>query len=125
MKILGIDYGESKIGLAISEGILVEPLGVVGIRDIRDEILDVCRKESIERIVVGLPEGKLLEKAKQFGNMLRKLTGVLVEFQDETLTTWDAIAKMKEVGKRLKKEDAIAAAVILQGYLETHKINNV
>ncbi|MFZ5365715.1 MAG: Holliday junction resolvase RuvX [Patescibacteria group bacterium] len=118
MKILGIDYGERKIGLAISEGVLAEPLKIV---KSNRQIVSICQKEGIEKIVVGISEGKMAERARKFGRGLGKITGLPVKFQDETLTSQEAVAKMKEIGKRVKDEDAISAALILQEYLETQK----
>lgn len=118
MRILGIDFGEKKIGLAISEGMLAEPLGIISITNDQLPIIKLCQREKIEQIVVGLPEGRLAARVKKFASELAKLTGLPVEFQDETLTSQDAIAKMKEIGKKIKDEDAIAAALILQSYLD-------
>jgi len=127
MKILGIDFGQRKIGLAITEGFLAQPLGIVSISNIknkqslllRNKILNICQRQEIEKIVVGLPEGRLATEVKKFASQLGKLTDLPVEFQDETLTSQEAVAKMREIGKKLKDEDAIAAALILQSYLDT------
>lgn len=128
MKILGIDFGQRKIGLAITEGFLAEPLGIIEIkncptkRDLASPeqlgISRICQEQDIEKIVIGLPEGRLAAKVEKFASQLGKLTDLPVEFQDETLTSQEAVAKMREIGKKLKDEDAIAAALILQGYLD-------
>lgn len=118
MRVLGIDYGEKKIGLAIADGPLAEPLGVINKKSWESRIGMVCEKQGIEKIIVGVSEGKMANKTKKFGEMLGKITGLPVEYHDETLTTKEAIAKMEEIGKRLKAEDAISAALILQEYLD-------
>jgi putative Holliday junction resolvase len=120
MRILGIDFGEKKIGLAFSEGLLAEPVGVM--KSFK-EVVKFCQKQEIEKIVIGLSEGESARRQKRFGQRLAELTGLLVEFQDETLTTQEALRKMKEVGKKVKgrKEDAFAASLILQGYLDRLK----
>jgi len=126
MRILGIDYGLKKIGLAISEGELAEPLGVINaIRNTQyaiRKIKAICDKDGIEKIVVGISEGKMAEKQRKFGRELAKITSLSVEFQDETLTSQDAIAKMIQAGKRRKFrrqfQDAVAAAIILQSWLD-------
>lgn len=123
MKVLGIDFGLAKIGLAMADDSLAQPLKVVsnGERGMA-RIARVVRQEQIERIVVGVSEGKMGQKAREYGRDLGRITGVEVVFQDETLTTQEAIAKMVEAGKRKKyrqeKEDAFAAALILQSYLD-------
>lgn len=118
MKILAVDFGLAKIGLAISEGALAEPLGIIDIRNWELGISRICQEQKIEKIVVGISEGKMAERQKEFAKEIEKIAGLPVEFQDETLTTSEAIAKMKEIGKRVKDEDAISAALILQSYLD-------
>ena len=119
MRILGIDFGEAKIGLAISEGDLAEPLGIIGVRDWESQIRRICQEQKIEKIVVGISEGEMAEKTKKFAVELGKAINLPVELQDETLTTSEAVAKMREIGKKIKDEDAISAALILQAYLDT------
>ncbi|MBI4999363.1 Holliday junction resolvase RuvX [Candidatus Gottesmanbacteria bacterium] len=122
MKILGIDYGEKKIGLAISEGKLAEPLGVFSIKYLVLSIKRICQKEKIEKIVIGISEGKMAEKTRNFAKELKQITGLSVEFWNETLTTQQAVKKMIEAGKAKRRrkldEHAIAAALILQDYLD-------
>jgi putative Holliday junction resolvase len=126
MKILGIDYGLKKIGLAISEGELAEPLGVINaIRNTQyaiRKIKAICGKYDIDKIVVGLPESGIVDKIKHFAGELAKITGLPVVFQDEVLTSKDAIAKMIEGGRKRKFrrqfQDAVAAAIILQSYMD-------
>jgi putative Holliday junction resolvase len=128
MKILGIDFGTKRIGLAIAQEGLVTPLVVITcgsrhspIRLIRliSQIGQICQEEGVEKIVVGVSEGRSAKEAKAFGQKLAK-KGWPVEFADETLTTAAALVKMKTVGKKWKdKADAIAAALILENYLST------
>lgn len=119
MKILGIDFGLSKMGLALSEGSLSEPYGIISAQGWEKTLKRICEEERIEKIVVGLAGDKIGEKQSQFGQKLAKLMGLSVEFQDETLTSQEALAKMRQIGKKIKDEDAIAAALILQSYLDT------
>lgn len=126
MKILGIDYGLSKIGLAISEGELVQPLVVIqNSPKLISEISKIFQKYQIEKFVIGLPEGNLGEKVKEFAGQLLLSTGIMFEFKDETLTTQQALAKMIEAkkGKMVRRscKDAFAAACILQEYLEERR----
>lgn len=133
MKILGIDYGRKKIGLAVgdSESRFVEPLLVLTSSKFKvpafvktmagRQISKLISENNIETIVVGLPSGKIDEKVKTFGKTLGKSTGVPVEYFDETLTTKDAqkllIASGRKRKSRREKEDAIAAAIMLESYL--------
>lgn len=125
-RILGIDFGLKKIGLAKTDGYLAEPLETLKVNQTPDRLLSqinlLCQKEKIERIVIGLPDSGLVEKIKKFGHDLGKMSGLPIDYQPETLTTKEAIAKMKQAGlrqkSRKKKEDAIAAALILQSWLD-------
>jgi len=118
MKILAIDFGLKKIGLAVSEGILAEPLGIV---KKKEQIKKICERYKIEKIVIGLSEGKMAQKTKQFGQKLSRETGLPVVYQDETLTSREAQNLMIKIGKskkgRKKGDHAIAAALILNEYL--------
>ena len=119
MKLLGIDFGEKKIGLAMAESGLVEPLGVV--KKLK-AISRICQEQGIEKIIIGLSEGKMAKKTRQFGEQLANLTGLPIKYQDETLTSEEAKRIMVKIGKPKKKRqrqiDAIAAALILESYLE-------
>lgn len=122
MKYLGVDYGLAKIGLAISEGEIAEPLAAIDIRNWESVISNICSRQGIEKIIIGISENKMAEKTKKFGEELAKLTGLPVEYYDETLSSQQAVQKMNEAGKpRMKKkssEHPIAAAIILQAYLD-------
>lgn len=121
MKYLGIDYGEAKIGVAISEGELASPHGVFR-HGQNNLIVLFCQRNKIERIIIGLSEGKMAQKTKKFGEKLQKLTGLPVVYQDETLTSQTAAKKMLEAGKAKMRRridgHAAAAALILQDWLE-------
>lgn len=121
MKYLGIDYGEAKIGLAVSSGEIATPQGVIGRRQLKALAL-FCQQNKIEKIMIGLSEGRIAEKTKRFGQELAKLTGLPVEYYDETLSSQQAREKMIEAGKPQRKkkldEHALSAAIILQDYLD-------
>ncbi|MBM3205242.1 Holliday junction resolvase RuvX [Candidatus Shapirobacteria bacterium] len=126
MKILGIDFGLKKIGLALGEGQLAQPFDVLKIKKnplrILPRLVSLCQQKEVEKIVIGLPETGLVKQIKEFGQELENLSGLPVFFHPETLTTQDALAKMKQAGIRRKarqqKEDACAAALILQDWLD-------
>jgi len=125
MKTLGIDWGKHKVGLAISAGKLADPTEVIKYKDEKALIDRLCRivlKNKIEKMIVGVSEGKSAKKAKKFGEQLSTTVGLPVEFVDETLTSKDAMQMAIKAGvprdRRAKMEDAFAAAIILQRYLD-------
>lgn len=125
LKILGIDWGKAKIGLAISEGVLAEPLQVVKYssqEEALEKTSDIIKKEGIEEIVIGISEGESEALAREFGSLLEGKLGIKVNFENETLTTVEAEAQAIEAGvpreRRKKMEDAYSAAIILQSYLD-------
>lgn len=128
MTILGIDYGQKRIGLALSEAGIAEPLEVIqNLPSSLTKILRICTDNRVEEIVIGLSEGILGEEIKEFAAHLSPLVDLPVIFQDETLTTRTAIAKMIEGNKSRKvrqtKKDAFAAACLLQEYLDERRGN--
>ncbi len=127
MKIIGIDYGRSKVGLAIAESEvrLSEPLEVVRVASYSDclvKLVKIIRAHEVERIVVGVSEGKIAEEARKLGKDLGMKLDILCDYKDESLTTHDAqeISKMLGHGpkKRREMEDAFSASIILQSYLD-------
>jgi putative Holliday junction resolvase len=125
MIVLGIDYGKRKIGVAVSSGIIAQPLGVLRVSS-RNELLrkikEVFLREGAERVVVGISEGRMKEEQLEFVHELSKELGIKVETWDETLSTKDAqtlslLAGVKRK-RREKSEDAFAAAVVLQSFLD-------
>jgi len=132
MNILGIDFGLKKIGLALadSQSKLAIPWGTMEVKSNLDEVVekikDLCHREKVGKIIIGLPESGLVEKIKRFGDNLTQVTNLPVFYEDESLTSKEALAKMIESGikkkARRKKEDQIAAALILQNYLERNNV---
>ena len=119
-KTLGIDYGRSKIGLATSDGPLAEPFKVVRYNNKEsaiEEIKKIIEKENIEKVVVGVSEGEMAEESKLFAKEFN------AETFDETLTSQDAQILSREAGigrkKRGEMEDAYAATIMLQNYLDS------
>ena len=134
MNLLGIDYGEKKIGLALTAGEFSRPFCVLRVSSIKGQVLqikDICESEEVEQIVVGLStldlDAPINTKIKFFVGELQKVVNLPVVFQDETLSSQNALQKMIEAGKGMKKrreEDAFAAAIILQDYLDKLKVQN-
>jgi putative Holliday junction resolvase len=123
--VIGIDFGQRKIGIATAESPLAEPHSVIRVINFDDAVSKcvlLIEKLIPEKIVVGLSEGEMAKESKKFGKVLEELTNIPVTFADETLSSWEAQQKSIEAGKkRLKRkqmEDAYAAAVMLQNYLD-------
>ena len=129
MKFIGIDYGQSKIGLALgdSESGVATPYGVVknlGWNNAIDQLKGICEKERIEKIVIGIPvnpeemESDQIKKIRDFISLLSEKTGLEVREQDERFSTQEA-QKLIEKGK--SKDDDLSAMLILQGYFDSLK----
>lgn len=116
MKYLGVDFGVRRIGLAISEGELASPWQIVDAK----KFSEIIKKNNFEKIIVGLPEGKMGKNVVRFVSSLRK-QGFEVETADETLSSKKALDVMAKQGigqKKRRSNDATAAAIILQNYLD-------
>lgn len=124
MKYLGIDFGLKRIGLAISEGDLASPWKILEVNNFSgaiEQVSAVIKDGGFEKIIVGLPEGKMGKNIIRFVNTLRK-QGFAVETADETLSSKNALQVMIKQGVGQKKRhsnDAAAAAIILQDYLDS------
>ena len=126
MTILGIDWGEAKLGLALSVGRIAEPYEVVRYSDtkiLKETLAEIIKSQNVDKIVVGVSEGKSGEAAKVFGQEIGKL-GTQVVFFDESLSTLEARELSRQAGIKRKKaralEDAFAAAVMLQSFLDSY-----
>jgi putative Holliday junction resolvase len=130
---LGLDIGDKRIGVALSDpgGILASPLTIINCKDeIADieAVISIISQQQVKQIVVGLPYsmdgslGKQAEKVKTFTQRLCSYTEVPIELRDERLTTVSARRLMQAISPRKTRkktqDDAIAAAVILQSYLD-------
>ncbi len=124
MRYLGIDFGLKHLGLAIADGPLAEPFGEKKYSQqekLFNYLNSVIIQQQINKIVIGLPEGKLAESVKNFAKKLTELSGREVVFQDETLSTKEAKAKLIAAHAPQKKrrfDHSAAAALILQDYLD-------
>lgn len=137
MRIIGIDYGDSRIGVAVSDenGKLAFDICVVdatlGRKYAVTELIKIIEKYSADTLVVGLPtnmngtRGDRVVKTEKFTKALKEVAPDLtIVFEDERLTTKYADRLMLESGKHQKQKgvsDKLAAMIILQGYLD--KIN--
>ena len=133
-RILGIDYGEKRVGLAVSDssGTIALPLEILPrssqfIQSVKELMVD----KDVDRIVVGLPrnmDGSLGPKAREvlaFKEELQEECRVPVETWDERLTTVQAIGELRRAGASRRKQaqtvDRIAAQILLQSYLDSRK----
>jgi putative holliday junction resolvase len=136
MPIAAIDFGQKRIGLAITDGDGqgAYPLGMLERRSLKHD-LDAIRSQfaerGVSRIVVGLPlnmdgsEGPSARAARAFAEHLGSATGLPVEMFDERLTSYEAEERLRgaAVSRVAKKalRDAVAAAIILEGWLEKRR----
>lgn len=127
MSILALDFGQKKIGVAISYfSQLAKPFGVYSRKELINQIAEIIKTQKVTEIIIGLPEGKMRAKVYGFGAILEKNIGIKPIFTDETLTSQEAQKDLiiKGVGrkKRRKQEDAYAACLILERYLSEKEI---
>lgn len=131
-RILAVDYGRKRIGLALSDELelTAQPLAIlerVNRREDLSRLRDICRKHSVGRIVVGHPvhmsgaAGEMAEEAARFALRLHKELDIEVELLDERLTSWEAgqiVGETRGAGRRKDQpKDDVAAAVLLREFL--------
>ena len=140
MRIMGLDYGSKTVGIAVSDTLLITAQSVEIIRRESENKLrktlarieELIAEYQVTKLVLGLPtnmnntEGIRVEKTKEFKAMLERRTGLEVVLWDERLTTVAADKAMMEAGIRREDRknyvDKIAAAFILQGYLDSQTL---
>jgi putative holliday junction resolvase len=135
-RVLAIDYGRRRIGLALSDelGVTARPLTTM-VRvnrqaDLR-RLRQICREHSVAHIIVGHPlllsgqAGEMAGEAARFAARLKKETGIETELIDERLTSWQAEQTVGQTpsARRAKRKslDEIAAAILLRDYLDQMK----
>ena len=134
MKALGIDHGDKRIGIAVSDdlGMLAHPLEFILTEPYEaflERLKTIMVERQIEQIVVGMPRnmdgsyGPQALKVQNFLATLKKSVAVPVQSWDERLTSISAVKNLREAGVNAKKAkekvDASAAAVMLQAYLDS------
>jgi putative holliday junction resolvase len=132
-RILGLDYGRKRIGLALSDtlNLTATPLTTITRTNRRNDIRrlrEICQTHKVARIVVGHPlhmsgeMSPMAEEAGRFAERIRKELGIEVELQDERLTSWEAQEMTRSAKSTRRKKnsplDEVAAAVLLSDYLE-------
>jgi putative Holliday junction resolvase len=133
MRILALDLGKRRIGLAISDelGITAQGLATLQRKNNRADLAEFARiikDKGVDKILVGNPlhmsgdAGRQSDSARQFGEMLARYTGLDVELWDERLTTVEASRVLRSSGigieKRAKAVDRLSAVILLQSYLD-------
>jgi putative holliday junction resolvase len=137
MRVLGIDYGDRHIGLALSDTLRItaQPFGTYRLtgrdKDDRRFFQELVARQDVQEIVIGNPlrmdgsSGTRAEKTKQFAAWLEKAVGKPIVFIDERLTTREALNLLQDRGLRGRKkkecEDQIAAVIILSTFLERQR----
>ncbi|GAA5484527.1 Holliday junction resolvase RuvX [Haloferula sargassicola] len=131
---LGLDYGDARIGVAATDplGILAHPVETIELATTNtvERIAEICSARGVATLVVGLPlnldgeEGPAAEKARAFAAKISaRLPDLPLVFVDESHTTVDASAKLREAGRNAKRQksviDQAAAVEILNRWLET------
>lgn len=136
MRILGVDFGDRNIGLAISDKLLItaQALGSYRVKNEEEDkkyFKDLVSKYEIEEIVIGLPlrmdgtPGTRVQKTQKFASWLENVLKLPIVLWDERLTTkqaLDILNQQKISGKKKKKlKDQISATIILSVYLESKR----
>jgi putative Holliday junction resolvase len=136
MRLLGIDYGMKRIGIALSDpqGTMALPFDTILVRSDGSHIKaihEIVDAYQVDKVVVGLPFnmngslGTAGDEVIRWGKQLETALGLPVVFWDERLTTSEAheiLTNMKVKGKRRKRSvDKIAASIILKGYLDSEQ----
>lgn len=131
MRTLGIDYGEKRIGVALSDPLGLTARGIATVANIEELKKVISEYDGISEIVVGLPKtmrgeiGHSAQKVLAFVEELKKISQIPIQTWDERLTSTQANRMFDEAGisekKRRGKVDEIAAVLILQNYLDFKK----
>ena len=132
MRIMAIDYGDARTGIAVSDptGFLAGFTTVIQSHkpeEVAAQVTGLAREHGVEELVLGLPknmdgtEGPRAERCRAFAQELEQASGLSVILWDERRTTIEAHAILHESGKKMKAHkrnvDAVAATLILEGYL--------
>jgi putative holliday junction resolvase len=136
VRVLAIDYGRKRIGLALSDelGVIAQPLSVLNRKNRADDLKrlrDICAQNDVGHIIVGHPvhitgeDSEMAAEAASFAARIAKALRIETEMVDERLTSWEARETLSQTGTRNKSREAVddvAAAVLLRDYLaQRHK----
>ncbi|MEO5720331.1 MAG: Holliday junction resolvase RuvX [Chthoniobacterales bacterium] len=133
-RVLGVDFGHARIGVAISDelGMLAHPFETIPAARVdaaAKRVAQIAKEKDVSRVILGLPRhmngelGEAAEEAKAFADKLRPLLSCPVMMWDERLTTTAANRALRDAGLKTKRTrgfvDQVAAQMILQGYLDS------
>lgn len=135
-KLLGLDLGERRVGIAVSDdlGMMAFPVGIVDLRhETLDAVATLVREHNADGIVAGLPktmrgeEGYQAREARAMAEELAEMVSIRIVFWDERLTSYMADRVLEGRSKKRKnrssgERDAIAAAIMLQDYLDANPL---
>jgi putative Holliday junction resolvase len=141
MRVLGVDFGERRIGLAVSDtsGTLASPVRTIDRRGsaadavtlILNALADLAHDDPIDRIIVGLPlrldgsDNDQTPRVRQLAAELASRTGLPIDLQDERLSSREAEERLamrqRDWRKRKDRLDAAAAAIVLQDWLDSRR----
>ena len=138
MRIIGIDYGDSRVGVAVTDimGWTAQGVGTIknkGAKKLMDELKKIIEDYNPETIVIGLPknmdgtEGFRVDATHKFADKLRGIYDGNIEYVDERLTTMGAARFLNTTNTRGEKRknviDTVSACLILESYLAKQKNN--
>lgn len=133
MRLMGIDYGDARVGIALSDPLMIMSQGYKTIKNdgtdaLFIEIADIIKEKEVTKIVIGLPknmdnsQGFRTDATMEFAEKLKTFTNVEIDFSDERLTTVSAHGFLNEMNVRGKKRkgavDTLSAALILETYMK-------
>ncbi len=136
-RILGIDYGEKRVGLAITDPLALTSRGFQTLinknrEGLLDALVETISSNEIKKIVIGIPysldgtEGPMAVRVKKFGEELSAKTDVKIEEWPEEFSSEDARIELRKLGVNFKKNkgevDKMAAALILRSYLNSQPL---
>lgn len=122
-RILAIDYGRVNLGFAFTESMIADPIAGVKVKtqdDLLTSVLSITQEYQPELIIVGLPEGPLEQEVRSFAAELATVVKSKIVLHPETLSTQEAVTKLREGGakrKKLQNDHSYAAALILEDYI--------
>ena len=133
MRLMGIDFGDARVGIALSDPLMIMSQGYKTIQNdgtdaLYEEIVSIIKEKEVTKIVIGLPknmdnsQGFRTDATMEFAEKLKTYTDVEVDFSDERLTTVSAHGFLNEMNVRGKKRkgavDTLSAALILETYMK-------
>jgi putative Holliday junction resolvase len=135
MRVLGIDHGTKRMGIAISDelGMIAQPMEFIPAEPFAkflERLKEIIREKQVEQLIVGMPRnmdgsyGPAAAKVREFVTVLKESITMPIVFWDERLTSTQANRYLVQANvrreKRKEKVDQTAAAILLQSYLDTH-----